>query len=53
MQSKENNKRCYYDDGFRMRAACVCVRNDKEDEVNILFTQLLLGPIRTLKKSLN
>jgi len=24
-------------DGYRQRAACICVRNEREDEVRILF----------------
>lgn len=27
------NGRCYYNDGYRMRSACICVRNESEDEV--------------------
>jgi hypothetical protein len=31
---KDNNKMRFFDhDGYRQRAACICVRNQHEDEV--------------------
>jgi diphosphoinositol-polyphosphate diphosphatase len=33
VKEKPNSTRTYYEDGFRKRAACICVRNDLENEV--------------------
>ncbi|CAM1295279.1 NUDT3 (predicted) [Pycnogonum litorale] len=33
VKEKPNSTRLYDEDGFRKRAACVCVRNDEETEV--------------------
>lgn len=33
VKEKPNSIRIYDDEGFRRRAACICVRNDDEDEV--------------------
>lgn len=33
VKDKPNSIRTYDEDGFRKRAACLCVRNDHEDEV--------------------
>lgn len=35
MKDKPNSIRTYDEDGFRKRAACLCVRNELEDEVGI------------------
>lgn len=34
MQNQEIIIRNYYEDGYRKRAACICVRSKNEDEVN-------------------
>lgn len=34
---KEKETRIYDEDGFRRRAAAICVRDDLENEVSILF----------------
>ena len=36
MKNKPNSIRTYDSDGFRRRAACVCVRDDSEIEVRII-----------------
>jgi len=33
VKEKPNQIRTYDEDGFRLRAACVCVRDDTEQEV--------------------
>lgn len=34
LSEKDNNKLRYFDDdGYRPRAACICVRNSDEDQV--------------------
>lgn len=35
VKDKPNSIRTYDQDGFRKRAACLCVKNELEDEVNI------------------
>jgi hypothetical protein len=34
VKDKPNSIRTYDEDGFRKRAACLCVRNELEDEVS-------------------
>lgn len=34
VKDKPNSIRTYDEDGFRRRAACLCVRNELEDEVS-------------------
>lgn len=34
MKCKANQTRTYDGDGFKRRAACLCLRNEKEDEVS-------------------
>lgn len=46
VKEKPNSIRIYDDEGFRRRAACICVRSDAETEVsvtNIVFTSLLIS----------
>lgn len=43
VKEKPNSIRIYDDEGFRRRAACICVRSDAETEVSVttmLFTSL-------------
>lgn len=45
VKEKPNSIRIYDDEGFRRRAACICVRSDAETEVSVttmLFTSLLI-----------
>lgn len=37
VKEKPNSIRIYDDEGFRRRAACICVRSDAETEVSILL----------------
>jgi len=38
MTEKNKTKMRFTDhDGYRQRAACICVRNEREDEVRIIF----------------
>lgn len=49
VKEKPNSIRIYDDEGFRRRAACICVRSDAETEVSItigLFTSLLISALR-------
>lgn len=34
VKEKPNSTRIYDADGFKRRAACICVKNDSEDQVN-------------------
>lgn len=46
VKEKPNSIRIYDDEGFRRRAACICVRSDAETEVSVttmLFTTLLVS----------
>lgn len=36
VKEKPNSIRIYDDEGFRRRAACICVRSDAESEVSSL-----------------
>lgn len=36
MKDKPNSARIYDEDGFRRRAACICVRKDSDEVVIIL-----------------
>ncbi|KAI1309101.1 Diphosphoinositol polyphosphate phosphohydrolase 3-beta [Halotydeus destructor] len=36
VKEKPNSTRTYYEDGFRKRAACICVRNELENEVLLI-----------------
>ena len=36
VKDKPNSIRTYDEDGFRKRAACLCVRNELEDEVSFV-----------------
>lgn len=36
VKEKPNSTRIYDKDGFRRRAACICVRSDAETEVKII-----------------
>lgn len=39
MMEKDNTKmRCIDKDGYRERAACICVKNEREDEVRINYS---------------
>lgn len=40
VKEKPNSIRIYDDEGFRRRAACICVRSDAETEVSIVFLPL-------------
>lgn len=35
VKEKPNSIRIYDDEGFRRRAACICVRSDAETEVSV------------------
>ena len=37
VKEKPNSIRIYDDEGFRRRAACICVRSDAETEVSVVF----------------
>lgn len=37
VKEKPNSTRIYDKDGFRQRAACICVRSPEEDEVRCAF----------------
>lgn len=37
MKDKPNSTRIYDEDGFRRRAACICVRNDSDEVIIISF----------------
>ena len=37
MKDKPNSTRIYDEDGFRRRAACICVRNDSDEVIIILL----------------
>ncbi|CAF2766934.1 unnamed protein product [Rotaria sp. Silwood2] len=40
MSEKDNNKiRSIDDDGYRQRAACICVRNEREDEILLITSR--------------
>lgn len=48
VKEKPNSIRIYDEEGFRRRAACICVRSDAETEVSVtamLFTSLLVSPL--------
>lgn len=36
VKEKPNSIRIYDSEGYRRRAACICVKNDLEDEVGIV-----------------
>lgn len=36
VKEKPNSTRVYDKDGFRRRAACICVRSDAETEVSLI-----------------
>lgn len=36
VKEKPNSARIYDKDGFRQRAACICVRSTEEDEVSVI-----------------
>lgn len=40
MKFKANQTRTYDGEGFKRRAACLCFRNDKEDEVRKGWTSI-------------
>lgn len=44
MKFKANQTRTYDGEGFKRRAACLCFRNDKEDEVRRRNIVLYLDP---------
>jgi len=46
VKEKPNQIRTYDKDGFRLRAACVCVRDDTEQEVTYWFTRAGRLPMR-------
>lgn len=37
VKEKPNSIRIYDDEGFRRRAACICVRSDAETEVSVMI----------------
>lgn len=37
VKEKPGSTRIYDEDGFRRRAACICVRNDSENEVRYIL----------------
>lgn len=37
VKEKPNSIRLYDEDGFRRRAACICVRSDAESEVTFIY----------------
>lgn len=39
VKEKPNSTRIYDKDGFRRRAACICVRSESEAEVSYLLSQ--------------
>lgn len=39
VKEKPNSVRLYDEDGYRRRAACICVRSDAEAEVFYLFNK--------------
>lgn len=47
VKEKPNSIRIYDDEGFRRRAACICVRSDAETEVNVT-TMLFISPLISL-----
>lgn len=42
MKDKPNSTRIYDEDGFRRRAACICVRKDSDEVIIILYIILIL-----------
>lgn len=40
VKEKPNSIRIYDDEGFRRRAACICVRSDAETEVSVAMVFL-------------
>ena len=49
VKEKPNSTRIYDEDGYRQRAACICVKNEAETEVSV-FSLLIhacknVGPI--------
>jgi diphosphoinositol-polyphosphate diphosphatase len=37
VKERSDNQRSYDNDGYKKRAACVCVKNENENEVNIFY----------------
>ena len=44
-------KRYYYDDGFKKRSACICVRNKEENEVETALQPKFYFLFQILKES--
>lgn len=38
VKEKPNSIRVYDEDGFRRRAACICIRSDDESEVTFIYS---------------
>lgn len=47
MKFKPNQTRTYDGEGFKRRAACLCFRNDKEDEVSCVALRSKLEVLAT------
>lgn len=41
MKDKPNSTRIYDEDGFRRRAACICVRKDSDEVIIIIIMQII------------
>lgn len=41
VKEKPNSTRIYDEDGFRRRAAAICVKDDLENEVSLFYSKLL------------
>lgn len=55
VKDKPNSIRTYDEDGFRKRAACICVRNELEDEVGkvgFVYQELSNELVSTLEGTL-
>lgn len=50
VKDKPNSIRTYDEDGFRKRAACLCVRNELEDEVSRVARRNLSEFSQTITK---
>lgn len=50
VKEKPNSTRIYDKDGFRQRAACICVRSIEENEVSFFFKDRKNYKISTTKE---
>jgi len=49
MKDKPNSTRIYDEDGFRRRAACICVRNDSDEVITIsLYYNIIYRTIHNI-----